>query len=69
MLDDPITALLVDSQGDLWASHHQGLLHYDGETWESVEIRTPFAGITALAEDRRGRIWAGGQDGLSVYDP
>jgi len=69
MVDDPITALLVDSQGDLWASHDQGLLHYDGETWESVEIRTPFTGITALTEDRRGRIWAGGQDGLSVYDP
>jgi hypothetical protein len=68
-VDDPITALLIDLRGDVWAGHDQGLLHYDGETWESIESRVPFTGIMALAEDRRGRIWIGGWDGLSVYDP
>jgi len=68
-IDGPITALLVDSQGDVWAGHDQGLNRYDGETWESIESTAPFIGIMALAEDRRGRIWVGGWDGLSVYDP
>ena len=64
-----ITALLIDSQGDLWAGYNAGLLHYDGETWERIEREIPFSAINALAEDRHGRIWVGGRDGLSVYDP
>ena len=64
-----ITALLIGSQGDVWAGYSQGLLHYDGETWEHIEREPPFSAINALAEDRQGRIWVGGQDGLSVYDP
>ena len=64
-----ITALLVDSQGDLWAGYSGGLLHYDGETWERIEREIPLSAINALAEDRQGRIWVGGRDGLSVYDP
>ena len=64
-----ITALLVDSQGDVWGGYSQGLLHYDGRTWELVERETPFNAIETLAKDRQGRIWVGDQDGLYVYDP
>jgi hypothetical protein len=69
LADKAITALLVDSQGDLWAGYSGGLSHYDGEVWEHIESETSFATITALAEDRQGRIWVGSWDGLSVYDP
>ena len=64
-----ITALLVDSQGDVWGGYSQGLLHYDGRTWELVERETPFNAIETLAKDRQGRIWVGDQVGLYVYDP
>jgi len=64
-----ITALLISSQGDVWAGCSQGLLRYNEETWEYIEGETPFSTINALAEDRQGRIWVGGQDGLNVYDP
>jgi ligand-binding sensor domain-containing protein len=63
------TALLVDSQGDLWIGCSAGLLHYDGRAWKTIEGAASFASITSLAEDRGGRIWVAGEDGLSVYDP
>jgi streptogramin lyase len=71
-VDETITALLVDSQGDLWAGYSEGLLHYDGETWEYIEGGFPFDAhtrVNALVQDRQGRIWVGGENGLSVYDP
>lgn len=69
LVDETIAALLIGSQGDVWVGYSQGLLHYDGETWERIERETPFSAINALAEDQQGRIWVGGQNGLSVYDP
>jgi len=63
-----VTALLVDSQGDLWAGYSGGLLHYDGETWEHITRGIPFATVNALAKDRQERIWVSGQDGLHIYD-
>jgi hypothetical protein len=73
-VEEPINALLIDSQGNLWAGYgglwasddSGGLLRYDGETWEQIN---EWPGIVALAEDQRGRIWVGGRHGLSVYDP
>jgi len=76
-----ITALLVGSDGTLWAAfnreepsgttwvHQQGLMRYDGETWEWSESPVSLGRVTALAEDRHGRIWVGGYSGLSVYEP
>jgi ligand-binding sensor domain-containing protein len=71
---EPVYALLVDSQGDLWAGGKDALLHYDGARWERISasdiIRSGltrydliwsdlrFERIGALAEDRQGRIWA-----------
>jgi ligand-binding sensor domain-containing protein len=69
LVDETIAALLIGSQGDVWVGYSQGLLHYDGETWERIERETPFSAINALAEDQQGRIWVGGQNGLGVYDP
>ena len=68
-VDEAIVALLVDSQGDLWAGHGEGLLHYDGEIWERIESEFSMDDVYAIAQDRRGRIWVGGENGLSVYDP
>jgi len=67
--DEPVTALLLDARGDLWAGTGWGLLHYDGRTWERIVSTLPRTYITVLAEDRQGRMWVGGQYGLSVYDP
>jgi signal transduction histidine kinase/ligand-binding sensor domain-containing protein len=64
-LRDPVTALLVDRTGDLWAATINGPLvrHHAGQ-----DLRMPEAGglthVLALAEDPVGRIWAGTEEGL-----
>jgi ligand-binding sensor domain-containing protein len=67
--DERVTTLLFDSQGDLWARHKKGLLHYDGETWQHIKSAFPLGDVSAIAKDRQGRIWVGGGNGLIVYDP
>jgi hypothetical protein len=62
-----ITALLIDSQGNLWVGHRLGLLRYDGQSWESMFSETDW--VLDLAEDHEGRIWGARSDGLYVYDP
>ncbi|MEZ0215677.1 MAG: two-component regulator propeller domain-containing protein [Rariglobus sp.] len=64
-LRDPVTALLADRTGALWAATIKGPLvrHQAGQ-----DLRMPEAGglthVLALAEDSAGRIWAGTEDGL-----
>ncbi|HSH96380.1 MAG TPA: two-component regulator propeller domain-containing protein, partial [Roseimicrobium sp.] len=64
-LRDPITAMLEDRTGALWAATIKGPLvrHQAGQ-----DLRMPEAGglthVLALAEDSVGRIWAGTEDGL-----
>ena len=64
-LRDPVTALLADRTGTLWAATIKGPLvrHRAGQ-----DLRMPEAGglthVLAMAEDSAGRIWAGTEDGL-----
>jgi hypothetical protein len=64
-----ITALLIDSQGNLWAGHEFGLLRYDGQSWEDIVSETRLTTVVGLAEDQGGLIWVARSDGLYVYDP
>ena len=63
---EPVHALLVDSQGDLWVGLEGALLRYDGQDWERVPAADT---MTALAEDQQGRIWAAGLGGFYAYEP
>jgi signal transduction histidine kinase/ligand-binding sensor domain-containing protein len=64
-LRGPVTALLADRTGALWAATIKGPLvrHQAGQ-----DLRMPEAGgltkVLALAEDSAGRIWAGTAEGL-----
>ncbi len=71
----PVTAILIDTRGDLWlANDFEEVLHC-GHDQKNCEL-WDFAGdtglkpvITTIAEDLHGRIWVGGWGLLSVYDP
>jgi signal transduction histidine kinase/ligand-binding sensor domain-containing protein len=64
-LRDPVTALLVDRNGILWAAIIKGPLV---RRQAGQDVRMPETGglirVIALAEDAAGRIWAGTEDGL-----
>ncbi len=62
--DSDATALLLDSQGNLWIGCQNKVLRCDEKSCASWDF---FANV--LAQDPQGRTWVGGQGWLSVYDP
>ncbi len=81
MWDDPlqlpvdfiVSALLADSQGNLWVGGPRGLLRCDEQVCQSLHFANDDARsdpyVHTLAEDPQGRVWVGGRGWLSVYDP
>jgi len=68
-----ITALTVDSQGNVWiGSNGAGLVKFDGTTWQVVNSENsslPHDTIDALTVDNDGNLWIGTHGGGAVkYD-
>lgn len=61
-------AVTQDHQGLIYAANFDGILQYDGETWQL--IRTPTnAMIRSLATDGDGRVYVGAQSDLGYLGP
>jgi ligand-binding sensor domain-containing protein len=65
-----VTAIAVDSSGDLWLGTLGGLVRMSGSVWnryntESTQGGLPHNGITALFTDSRHALWVGTQMGLA----
>jgi ligand-binding sensor domain-containing protein len=62
----PITMLLEDRTGRLWAGGRGGLAVRSGETWHRLGAAQglPEAEMTALYEDRSGGLWLGTSIGV-----
>ena len=70
LLDDRVTALLVDREDNLWIGARDGLTRYDGEQFTYFTEADGLAGswVNDLLEDRQGRLWVAGPEGISSYD-
>ncbi len=69
---DPITRLIFDHAGDLWAAAYGGIGHLDPRTDNFVTFKPEHEdsmGYQAIAEDTNGTLWAGAQTGLHHFDP
>ena len=69
---NPITRLIFDHAGDLWAAEYGGISHFNAQTGNfitSTPYREDSMGYQAIAEDADGTIWAGAQTGLHHFDP
>lgn len=70
-----VTALLVDSRGDLWVATLGGGLNRRKaqgggfETFTRKSHQLPSNDIFALEESRDGQIWVASKAGLSVFNP
>lgn len=67
----PITRLLFDEQGTLWAASKSGLLKIDPLTGKPV-VYVPQGGpvqFSDLKEDGHGDFWLSGNAGLHRFDP
>jgi hypothetical protein len=68
--DQPITALLADRSGHVWAgTEERGLARWDGDSWTSLTISAglPDMRVVALFEDSRERLWVATGNGLGYF--
>ncbi len=69
---NPITRLIYDRAGNLWAATYGGISRLDQRTGNFVTFMPESqesVGYQAIAEDGDGTMWAGSQTGLHHFDP
>lgn len=58
-----IEQLWEDQSGMVWIASKDGLYHFDGIQWESVDDQQEKLYVSAWGEDGLGNMWIGGGDG------
>ncbi len=60
-----VAALVVDSQGNLWAGMQQGVAKYDGQSWKLFTGKEdlPYNEFTCAAAGPSGEVWFGTKKG------
>ena len=70
LIDDRVTDLLLDRNGNLWVATRSGLCCFDGSTFctFTTEDGLPSNRIHCLLEDSHGHLWLGTDGGVVHYD-
>ena len=66
-----IYALAQTADGQLWAAANDGLLRFDGQSWQQLSGDAGFVGKNAYAllVDSTGRLWVADEQRLYVLEP
>ncbi len=70
LIDDRVTDLLLDRNGNLWVATQSGLACFDGNTFRTFtpEDGLPSNRIHCVYEDRKGHLYLGTDRGVVHYD-
>ena len=70
LIDDRVTGLLLDRDGNLWIATQGGLSRFDGSNFQTFTTAEglPSNRIHCLLEDREGHLWLGTDGGVTHYD-
>ena len=70
LIDDRVTDLLLDRNGNLWIATQSGLACFDGNAFRTFtpEDGLPSNRIHCVYEDRKGHLWLGTDRGVVHYD-
>ena len=70
LIDDRVTDLLLDCNGNLWVATQGGLACFDGNTFRAftTEDGLPSNRIRCLFEDSQGHLWLGTDGGVTHFD-
>ena len=70
LIDDRVTDLLLDRNGNLWIATQGGLTCFDGRVFHNFTTADglPNDRIRCLLEDRQGHLWLGTDGGVVLYD-
>ena len=70
LIDDRVTDLIEDRDGNLWVATLNGLCCFDGSIFQTftTDDGLPSNRIRCLFEDRQGHLWLGTDQGVTHYD-
>ena len=70
LIDNNVTDLLLDREGNLWIATQGGLSCFDGSIFHTFTTADglPNNRIRCLFEDRRGHLWIGTDGGVAHFD-
>ena len=70
LIDDRVTDLIEDRNGNLWIATQSGLSCFDGNTFQTFTTKDglPSNHIHCLFEDRQGHIWLGTDGRVAHYN-
>ncbi|MXZ11350.1 MAG: AAA domain-containing protein [Gemmatimonadetes bacterium] len=70
LIDDRVTDLIEDRNGNLWIATQRGLSCFDGSTFHNFTTKDglPSTAIRCLFEDSQGHLWLGTDGGVGHYD-
>ena len=70
LIDDRVSDLLLDRNGNLWVATQGGLACFDGSTFQAftTEDGLPSNRIHCLLENSQGHLWLGTDGGVVHYD-
>ena len=70
LIDDRITDLIEDRNGNLWIATLSGLCRFDGNTFQTftTDDGLPSNRIRCVFEDRQGHLWLGTDGGVAHFD-
>ena len=70
LIDDRVTDLIEDRNGNLWIATQRGLSCFDGSTFHNFTTKDglPSNAIRCLFEDSQGHLWLGTDGGVVHYD-
>src|SRR5690606_34271234 len=66
-----IYALSQTTDGQLWAAANDGLMRFDGQSWQQLSSEAGFVGANAYAllVDTTGRLWVADELRLYTLEP
>ena len=70
LIDDRVSDLLLDHNGNLWIATQGGLACFDGSTFRTftTEDGLPSNRLHCVFEDSQGHLWLGTDGGVAQYD-
>ncbi|TLX71953.1 hypothetical protein E9993_19260 [Labilibacter sediminis] len=60
--------IIQDSRGIMYFANEYGILEFDGNKWEIIQIASNRSNIKSLAIDNKGRLYAGAQGDFGYLD-
>lgn len=67
LLSDTSLAVTLDPDGQVWVAQPQGVVHWDGKSWERLLFQA--VNVNSIGVDKKRNVWIGSDKGVWKYYP